>query len=114
MSFQLNEESLIAIATPLYIVVIGTEILLSHLQLKKYYTVKDTLMNIYLSLLNAGIDLLFRAVYLFIILQWFYNHHVFELKAHQWLCIILNIELITIAGYFGRYMSHIILLMNLI
>jgi sterol desaturase/sphingolipid hydroxylase (fatty acid hydroxylase superfamily) len=106
MSFQLNEESLIAIATPLYIVVIGTEILLSHLQLKKYYTVKDTLMNIYLSLLNAGIDLLFRAVYLFIILQWFYNHHVFELKAHQWLYWSLLFILEDFVYYFEHRVDH--------
>jgi sterol desaturase/sphingolipid hydroxylase (fatty acid hydroxylase superfamily) len=106
MSFQLNEESLIAIATPLYIVVIGTEILLSHLQLKKYYTVKDTLMNIYLSLLNAGIDLLFRAVYLFIILQWFYNHHVFELKTHLWLYWPLLFVLEDLVYYFEHRVDH--------
>jgi hypothetical protein len=45
--------------------------LFSHLHLKKYYSFKGTLQNIYLSLVNAGIDLLFRAVYVFIILQWF-------------------------------------------
>jgi sterol desaturase/sphingolipid hydroxylase (fatty acid hydroxylase superfamily) len=106
MSFQLNEESLIAIATPLYIVVIGTEILLSHLQLKKYYTVKDTLMNIYLSLLNAGIDLLFRAIYLFIILQWFYNHHVFELKAHPWFYWLLLFILEDFVYYFEHRVDH--------
>src|ERR1700757_138364 len=102
MSFQLNEETLIAIATPLYIAVIGTEILLSHLQLKKYYTVKDTLMNIYLSLLNAGIDILFRAVYLFVILQWFYTHHLFDLKMHPW----IYWPLLFVAEDFVYYFEH--------
>ena len=106
MSFQLNEESLITIATPLYIVVIGGEILLSHLQLKKYYTVKDTLMNIYLSLLNAGIDLLFRAVYLFIILQWFYDHRIVESKTHPWIYWPLLFVLEDFVYYFEHRVDH--------
>jgi len=106
MSFQLNEESLITIATPLYIVVIGTEILLSHLQLKKYYTVKDTLMNIYLSLLNAGIDLLFRAIYLFIILQWFYAHRITEPRNHPWVYWPLLFVLEDFVYYFEHRVDH--------
>jgi sterol desaturase/sphingolipid hydroxylase (fatty acid hydroxylase superfamily) len=106
MSFQLNEESLITIATPLYIVVIGSEILLSHLQLKKYYTVKDTLMNIYLSLLNAGIDLLFRAIYLFIILQWFYTHRITEPRTHPWIYWPLLFILEDFVYYFEHRVDH--------
>jgi sterol desaturase/sphingolipid hydroxylase (fatty acid hydroxylase superfamily) len=106
MSFQLNEESLITIATPLYIVVIGGEILLSHLQLKKYYTVKDTLMNIYLSLLNAGIDLLFRAIYLFIILQWFYAHRITEPRTHPWVYWPLLFVLEDFVYYFEHRVDH--------
>ena len=106
MSFQLNEESLITIATPLYIIVIGSEILLSHLQLKKYYTVKDTLMNIYLSLLNAGIDLLFRAIYLFIILQWFYAHRITEPRTHPWVYWPLLFVLEDFVYYFEHRVDH--------
>lgn len=79
------EKALFTISTPLYILVIGGEILLSHWHLKKYYTLKDTLINIYLSLANAGIDLLFRAIYLFIILQWFYGFHLLNLQQTGWL-----------------------------
>jgi sterol desaturase/sphingolipid hydroxylase (fatty acid hydroxylase superfamily) len=106
MSFQLNEESLITIATPLYIIVIGSEILLSHLQLKKYYTVKDTLMNIYLSLLNAGIDLLFRAIYLFIILQWFFAHRITEPRTHPWVYWPLLFVLEDLVYYFEHRVDH--------
>ena len=49
---------------------------LSHIHLKKYYSVKDTLINIYLCLLNGGIDLLFRAVYIFILISFFQFHFV--------------------------------------
>ncbi|HTB52974.1 MAG TPA: sterol desaturase family protein [Ferruginibacter sp.] len=106
MSFQLNEKTLITIATPLYIIVIGSEILLSHLHFKKYYTVKDTLMNIYLSLLNAGIDLLFRIVYLFIILQWFYDHHVFKVSTNPWIYWPLLFVLEDLVYYFEHRVDH--------
>lgn len=77
MPFEFAEKTLLTITTPVYMAVIGSEILLSHWQLKKYYTLKDTLINIYLSALNGGIDLLFRAIYLFIVLQWFYDARLF-------------------------------------
>ncbi len=66
---MLNEQLLILITTPIYIVVIVAEIILSNLDLKKYYTLKGTLMNMYLCILNGGIDLLFRAVYLVILID---------------------------------------------
>ena len=93
MPFQFEEKTLIAITTPLYLVVIGGEILLSHWKLKKYYTFKDTLINIYLSVLNAGIDILFRVVYLFIILKWFYDYRCTDLQQHPglyWLLLFIG------------------------
>lgn len=80
----MKEQLLIFITTPLYIVVIGFEIILSHLYLKKYYTLKDTLMNVYLCLVNSGIDLLFRTVYIFILL-WFYRFHLTDLSFNPFL-----------------------------
>lgn len=70
---SLNEQWLILISTPFYFLIIGIEILLTHLQHKKVYTFKDTVANIYLMLLNGGLDLLFRVVYMSV-LAWFYNH----------------------------------------
>jgi sterol desaturase/sphingolipid hydroxylase (fatty acid hydroxylase superfamily) len=74
-----KEQLLILISTPLYLLVIGAEMLLSHLHLKKYYKLKDTLMNVYLCLINGGIDLLFRAVYV-VILLWFFNFRFVDLS----------------------------------
>lgn len=71
-----HEQLLILFSTPLYIIVIGVEILLSHLYHQKSYTVKDTFQNIYLMLLNSGIDLLIRGIYVGIILTFFFNYHV--------------------------------------
>ena len=81
---MLKEQLLILISTPLYVLVIGMEMLLSHFHLKKYYGLKDTLMNVYLCLVNGGIDLLFRAVYL-VILLWFFNFHVVDFSPSPWI-----------------------------
>jgi sterol desaturase/sphingolipid hydroxylase (fatty acid hydroxylase superfamily) len=71
---NLHEQILLLISTPLYLVIIGLEILLSNYRRRALYTFKDTLNNIYLMLLNSIIDLLFRGIYL-LILQVCYNHH---------------------------------------
>ena len=69
----LKEQWLILISTPIYIIIIVLELLLSHLQHQKIYSFKDSVANIYLMLLNSGIDLSFRIVYL-AILNYFYIH----------------------------------------
>ena len=102
MPLQNNEDILIAIATPLYATVIFGEMLASHLMHRNYYSIKETLTNIYLTLLNAGIDLLFRAVYLFIILQWFYQHQLTNVQHIFWLYWLL----LFIAEDFVYYIEH--------
>ena len=84
MTSLMKEQLLILISTPLYFLVIGIEMLLSHFHLKKYYSLKDTAMNIYLCMVNGGIDLLFRAVYL-VILLWFFNFHFITFSASPYL-----------------------------
>ena len=69
---SLKEQWLILISTPIYIIIIGLELLLSHLQHRKSYTLRDTVTNIYLMLLNGGIDLLFRLISL-VVLNYFYQ-----------------------------------------
>ena len=60
---SLREQWLILISTPIYFIVIGLELLLTHLQQRQVYTVKGTITNVYLMLLNTGIDAAFRIVY---------------------------------------------------
>jgi hypothetical protein len=71
----LKEQWIILISTPIYFLVIAAEIILSNIKLRKYYTVKETILNVYLSVLNASIDVLFRVVYVGVLL-WFYEHRV--------------------------------------
>ncbi|HEY2720417.1 MAG TPA: sterol desaturase family protein [Chitinophagaceae bacterium] len=70
------EQLLILISTPIYIIIIGAEILLSNYRHVKAYTWKDTAANVYLMLLNAFLDLLVRSMYV-IILSYFLRRHVF-------------------------------------
>ncbi len=86
----LREQLLILISTPVYIVIIGLEILLSNYQHRKLYTWKDTAANVYLMLLNGVIDLLFRAIYL-VVLEYFYLHKLisFSNVAAYWLILLV-------------------------
>jgi sterol desaturase/sphingolipid hydroxylase (fatty acid hydroxylase superfamily) len=70
---NLKEQMLLLASAPLYLVIIGLEILLSNFRHRKSYSFRDTVTNFYLMLLNGGIDLLFRGVYL-VILQFCYVH----------------------------------------
>jgi sterol desaturase/sphingolipid hydroxylase (fatty acid hydroxylase superfamily) len=87
-----KENLLFLISTPYYLVIIGIEILLSHLQHRSLYTQKDTLTNLYLMLLNAGIDVLFRAVYVGIVFQFCFSHSLYHWPQQgwlYWLCLLL-------------------------
>lgn len=71
------EELIIQITTPLYVFLIVLEVLLSHWQHRSIYTVRDTTINVLFMLLNGGIDLAFRFIYLGV-LYWFFEHRVLE------------------------------------
>jgi sterol desaturase/sphingolipid hydroxylase (fatty acid hydroxylase superfamily) len=66
-------------------VVIGLEIFLSHVRKQKTYTLKDTLQNIYFMVLNTVIDLVFRIIYIGIILSFFYDHRLVSSIANPWI-----------------------------
>ena len=101
----MKEQLLILVTTPLYLVVIGLEIVLSHLQVRKFYTLKDTLINVYLCSMNAGIDLLFRTVYVFIMV-WVYRYRVADFSGHvvlYWASLFLLEDL---AFYLEHRVDH--------
>lgn len=106
MPFEFNENTFIGVSIPLYAIAIGTEILVSHFQLRKYYSVKETIINVYLTLLNASIDVLFRGIYLFIILQWFFDHRIAEIKGHPFVYWALLFVLEDLAFYVEHTVDH--------
>ena len=94
------EQLIIVFSTPLYTVLILGEIILSNFQDRKFYTVKDTFTNIYLMLLNGGIDLLSRGV-TWLILAWVFQYRFFEIQ-HP----ILYWGLLFVAEDFVFYVLH--------
>jgi Sterol desaturase len=62
-------------------------------------------MNVYLCLVNAGIDLLFRAVYIFI-LMWFYKFHFTDLSFNPFLYWGLLFILEDATFYFEHRIDH--------
>jgi sterol desaturase/sphingolipid hydroxylase (fatty acid hydroxylase superfamily) len=86
----LLEQILILTSTPVYMLIIGLELLLSNYRHRKLYSWKDTAANMYLMLLNGLIDLLFRGVYV-VILDYFYRHHIFSFShvVVYWFMLVL-------------------------
>jgi sterol desaturase/sphingolipid hydroxylase (fatty acid hydroxylase superfamily) len=86
----IKEQWLILISTPVYIIIIGLELLLTHLQHRKTYALKDTAANIYLMLLNSALDLGFRVIYL-AVLNYFYVRKWIGIEsvALYWIVLVL-------------------------
>jgi sterol desaturase/sphingolipid hydroxylase (fatty acid hydroxylase superfamily) len=75
----IRESWLILISTPIYCFIIGTELLLSNFQHRKIYTKKNLSANVYLMLLNMGLDLGLR-VFTLGILGYFFQFAVINWK----------------------------------
>jgi sterol desaturase/sphingolipid hydroxylase (fatty acid hydroxylase superfamily) len=75
-----RETWFILLSIPFYAILIGTEILLSNWQQKKFYSLKETLQNVYLTLVNAGLDMLLRWLFYISILTWSFEHHFFKIE----------------------------------
>lgn len=101
-----SEQMLYLISTPFYIVVIGLELLLSHLQHKKSYTWKDTLQNIYLMLLNSGLDLLLRGFSVGIILSFFFYHRIAAPIEDPWIYWIVLLVFEDFMYYWLHRVDH--------
>ncbi len=101
-----SEQLLILITTPIYILVIGFELFASHFHKQKTYSVKDTAQNIYLMLLNAGIDLLLRAIYVGIILSFFYDHRFANSLQNPWLYWIVLVVFEDFMYYWLHRVDH--------
>ncbi len=72
---QLYKQILLLFSIPIYAIIIPLEIILSNFKHRKFYTWKETLINIYLNALNSGIDLLLRFFVGLVVLNFFYNYH---------------------------------------
>lgn len=87
---EFRESLLILITTPIYIIVIGGEILYSYFKQRRLYTTKGVLANIYLSALNFTLDIVLRGVCLYV-LNYFFQFRFFEIQnvIAYWVVLLL-------------------------
>ena len=63
------EQVIIFFTTPVYALLILAEMILSYRENKHYYSLGDTVQNVYLMLANMGVDVLMRGITLFVLLN---------------------------------------------
>jgi sterol desaturase/sphingolipid hydroxylase (fatty acid hydroxylase superfamily) len=95
---------LLLISTPLYVLLIGVEMIMSSIHNKHLYTVKDTFTNVYLTSLNFGLELLIRTFCLGF-LAYFFQFHVVAIQNPYlyWFALLI---LQDIAFYFEHRVDH--------
>ncbi len=99
---EFRESLLVFISTPVYLVVIGAEILFSYFHQHGKYSTKGTFENFYLMLCNMGLDILLRGVCLFV-LDFFYHYHFVS-----WENPILYWLVLLVAQDFMFYLLHLV------
>lgn len=97
---EFRESVLILFSVPVYILVIGAELLYSYFGKRQLYSGKGILSNIYLSALNFTLDILVRGVCLFI-LNYFYQFHFTHITN-----VILYWTVLVFAEDFMYYWLH--------
>ena len=75
---NLREQILILFSIPIYAIIIPFEILFSNFTHRKVYSWREVLVNIYLNILNSGVDFLMRLFIGFALLTYFYQFHIFN------------------------------------
>ncbi len=102
---NLRESYFFIFSIVFYGIVIGVEIIASNYQHKKYYSLKETLQNLYLTLLNAGLDFFLRALFYISVLTWCYQHKFFQITNPYlyWLALFI---LEDFAFYFEHRVDH--------
>ena len=73
---ELYKDIVFGFSVPIYAIIIPFEILLSNFRHTKSYSWKETAVNIYLNLLNAGIDAVLRFLIALALLNFFYRYHL--------------------------------------
>lgn len=99
------EDLLLKLSTPFYISLICLEIFITYRSHRVSYTLKDTFTNAVLMLINGSIDLLFRAVYVGVLI-WFYNVRIIEPIANPYIYWFALFLFEDITFYILHYVDH--------
>lgn len=89
---SIREQLLIFISTPFFVLIILGEIILTNSRHRNIYSFKDTITNLYLLIANSTIDLLFRAVYIGVLVYCFNRqfYHIHNPVAYWVLLLLLE------------------------
>lgn len=101
----LHENWLIAISTPIYIILISLEVLASSWQKRNYYSFKETLMNLWLNLANYALGILVKTIVL-LILGFFFSHQLIHWNSDSpwyWIALFFGVDL---CFYFEHRCEH--------
>lgn len=102
---SLAEKYLLMFSVPLYTVVILLEIIMSNWHMKAFYSVKETIMNVYMTLANMAVDFFFRGVYL-VVLFWAYEYRLVDPFANVYLYWGVLFLLQDLAFYVEHTVDH--------
>jgi sterol desaturase/sphingolipid hydroxylase (fatty acid hydroxylase superfamily) len=101
----LHEEIILLFSTPVYLIVIGVELLLGRLDGIKSYSARDTFHNFCLSLLTGVIALGMRGISL-VILVFFYHFRLFTIFYTPFLYWITLLFFVDIMHYWLHRLGH--------
>jgi sterol desaturase/sphingolipid hydroxylase (fatty acid hydroxylase superfamily) len=99
-----TNNKLLAISTPFYIVLITLEVVLSNYQKKKYYNLKDTLINLWLNLANTLLGLAFKLTAL-LVLGFFFTYHFISVSP-TWLYWVMLFFALDFCFYWEHRAEH--------
>ena len=91
--------------TPFFLLVIAVEIFLNNYHQKKLYSFSETATNFFLSIVNAGVDLLIRGAY-FILLVFCFNKSIAAGIQNPWVYWISLVVLIDFCMYWLHRLEH--------
>ncbi|MBO9561592.1 MAG: sterol desaturase family protein [Niastella sp.] len=100
----LQQQLLVLITTPLYVIIIGAEIMLSNIHHTHSYTRRNTFQNFCISILSGAVDVLMRGVSL-AIFAFLFNHSFFKLTHtfFYWAALLLLVDMM---HYWLHRLSH--------
>ncbi|RYZ25814.1 MAG: sterol desaturase family protein [Chitinophagaceae bacterium] len=100
-----RETIFLLVSVPFYAVLIGAEILMSNWKGHRFYSFRATLQNVYLTLLNGGLDLLLRSLFYIAVLVFCYEHRFFQIE-NPWLYWPLLFLFEDLAFYIEHRIDH--------
>jgi sterol desaturase/sphingolipid hydroxylase (fatty acid hydroxylase superfamily) len=105
----LKDNWLLAVSMPFYIVLIGLEVVLSNYQKRKYYTFKETLINLWLNIANTLLGLSIKGGVL-VFLVWILQFSFFDLQynALYWIALFLGVDLCFYIEHRSEHFSRIL------